>query len=81
MLKLPVLGLIVNASKSETGGAYYNYRDYYSDSYGYYEPENDEDWQDERSVEESCMPMKRKLSPGAGLENELRPLSIPKRVA
>ena len=36
MLKLPVLGLIVNAAGSETDDGYYNYRDYYADSYGYY---------------------------------------------
>jgi capsular exopolysaccharide synthesis family protein len=81
MLKLPVLGLIVNAAGSETDDAYYNYRDYYVDSYGYYGEENDEDLQDERSAEERCMPMIRKSSPGAGQENEIRPLSIPKRVA
>ena len=81
MLKLPVLGLIVNAAGSENDDAYYNYRDYYVDSYGYYGAEDDEEWQDERAAEEICTPMKRKSSPGAGQENEFRPLSIPKRVA
>jgi Mrp family chromosome partitioning ATPase len=82
MLKLPMMGLIVNAAGSESEDAYYSYRDYYVDSYGYYGAENDEeDWQDDRSSEEMCKPMKRKSSPSAGQENELRPLSIPKRVA
>jgi capsular exopolysaccharide synthesis family protein len=81
MLKLPVLGLIVNAAGSESEDAYYSYRDYYVDSYGYYGADDDEDWQEEKSAEEIRMPMKRKSSPGAGQENELRPLSIPKRVA
>ncbi len=42
MLKLPVLGMIVNAAGSETDDAYYNYHDYYNDGYGYYSPEDDE---------------------------------------
>ena len=77
MLKLPVLGLIVNAASSETDDGYYSYRDYYSESYGYY----GEDDEDETSTEEICTPMRRTTPPGADRESEFRPLSIPKRVA
>jgi polysaccharide biosynthesis transport protein len=81
MLKLPVLGLIVNAASSESDDAYYSYRDYYVDSYGYYASEDEEDCQDETTVEQSCTPVKRKSYSGAGQNNQIRTLSIPKRVA
>ena len=78
MLKLPVLGLIVNAASSETDDGYYSYCDYYSESYGYYGDDSDEN---ETSPEEIYTPMKRTTPPGADREREFRPLSIPKRVA
>jgi polysaccharide biosynthesis transport protein len=81
MLKLPVMGLIVNAAGSESEDAYYSYRDYYVDSYGYYGEEDDEDWQEEKTDAKISVPLKRKSPAGAGRANEIRPLSIPKRVA
>ncbi|MGD0654540.1 MAG: polysaccharide biosynthesis tyrosine autokinase [Thermoguttaceae bacterium] len=81
LLKLPVLGLIVNAAGSETDNAYYNYRDYYDKSYGYYTAENDDDGQDDAFATEDCPPISHKSFPNAGQEKEYRPLSIPRRVA
>jgi Mrp family chromosome partitioning ATPase len=81
LLKLPVLGLIVNAAGSESNDGYYNYRDYYDNSYGYYAAEEDEDPQDDGSATEDRLPMNHKSSPNTGQEEEYRPLSIPRRVA
>jgi polysaccharide biosynthesis transport protein len=80
MLKLPVLGIIVNAAGSENDDAYYSYSSYYGDGYGYYggkygdEPEDDE-------AAEPCVPMNHKSSLDAGQEKEYRSLRIPRRVA
>jgi succinoglycan biosynthesis transport protein ExoP len=81
LLKLPVLGLIVNAAGSESDDAYYNYRDYYGNSYGYYAAEDDDDRQDDGAAPEDRLPMNHESSPNAGQEKEYRPLSIPRRVA
>jgi len=81
LLKLPVLGLIVNAAGSESDDGYYNYRDYYDNSYGYYAAEDDEDRQDDGSASEDRLPMNHESSPNTGQEEEYRPLSIPRRVA
>ena len=81
MLKLPVLGLIVNAAGSETDDGYYNYNSYYGDGYGYYGEDQHHEQQDDGAAAEVCVPMKYKSSTDAGQEKEYRPLSIPRRVA
>jgi succinoglycan biosynthesis transport protein ExoP len=80
LLKLPVLGLIVNAAGSETDNAYYNHY-YYDNSYEYYAAEEDDDHQSEASVPEHRLFVGSKLSAAADQEKAFRPLNVPRRVA
>jgi succinoglycan biosynthesis transport protein ExoP len=81
MLKLPMLGMIVNAAGSENESAYYNYHDYYSDGYGYYTAEDEENGQDDRDAAQTLAPAKNLSYRDAPPDPQYRRLSIPKRVA
>jgi polysaccharide biosynthesis transport protein len=78
LLKLPVLGLIVNAIGSESDEGYYSYHEYYTDGYGYYGEDNDGD---DIAAKEISIPMTCKSSSGEEQDKEFQRLNIPKRVA
>lgn len=82
MLKLPVMGLIVNAAGSESDDAYYNYHYYYDDGFGYYHSyDNQEEQDEEKDAAEDHVPIRNIKSRSIGEDKEFRPLNIPRRVA
>jgi polysaccharide biosynthesis transport protein len=81
MLKLPVLGVIVNATGSDTDDAYYSYHGYYSYGYGYYKADDEDEQPDNGGADQACVPQTRKMFRD---ENEFikpRTANMPRRVA
>jgi len=92
MLKLPVLGIIVNTAGSESDDAYYTYRNYYGEGYGYgygyeygYNTAEDEESQqssiNDGDETERHVSLKHKQPHNADQEKEYHPINIPRRVA